>query len=461
MVRVFRHYVPQWLITLALAEACVLVLSLYAAVFLRWGDLDQFLGEILDHADEAATFTGAILFSMYSQGLYSRPYVKDNKSVLARLIVAYAIAIPLMAIVFYFLPDVKIWRSSLVIASGLSFVALFLIRYGFNQAAGLATLKRRVLVLGAGNRAARIAAMENDPASRFVCTGFVAANERSIGVAPGRVMKPPRSLAAYVQENGIQEIVVAPEDRRGAFSVRALLECKMFGTKITEYSTFVEQQTGRVELEALYPSWLIYSDGFPGGKMYAILKRAFDTAVGVGFLLLTWPVLAGTAVAIWLEGPGPILYRQERVGLDGKPFLLLKFRSMRVDAEREAGPQWAAVEDPRVTRVGRFIRKTRIDEMPQVLNVLGGSMSFIGPRPERPYFVDKLCETVPYYSERHRVKPGITGWAQIHYPYGASEDDAKEKLQYDLYYIKNYSLFLDFIILIQTAQVIFWPRGVR
>jgi lipopolysaccharide/colanic/teichoic acid biosynthesis glycosyltransferase len=176
---------------------------------------------------------------------------------------------------------------------------------------------------------------------------------------------------------------------------------------------------------------------------------------------LTWPVLAGTAVAIWLEGPGPILYRQERVGLDGKPFLLLKFRSMRVDAEREAGPQWAAVEDPRVTRVGRFIRQTRIDEMPQVLNVLGGSMSFIGPRPERPYFVDKLCESIPYYSERHRVKPGITGWAQIHYPYGASDDDAKEKLQYDLYYIKNYSLFLDFIILIQTAQVIFWPRGVR
>ncbi|MGB8276208.1 MAG: TIGR03013 family XrtA/PEP-CTERM system glycosyltransferase [Alphaproteobacteria bacterium] len=460
MARVFRHYVPRWLIGLAFVDACTLVLSIYLAIFLRWGNLREFGGEIIGHIGDAITFTSIILFSMYSQGLYSRPYVKDNKSVLARLVVAYIIAIPLMSIVFYLLPETTIWRSSLVIASTVSFVALFHIRYFVNHVSSLAHLKRRVLVLGAGARAARIATVEGQSGSRFVCAGFVPTNESSVEIDGRRLIADVSSLPAYVERNAIQEVVVAPEDRRGAFPVRSLLDCKLFGTQITDFSTFMERETGRVELEALFPSWLIFSDGFPGGRMQGVLKRVFDIVVSLGFLVFAWPVIVATAIAIRLEGQGPIFYRQQRVGLNGEPFMLMKFRSMHVDAEK-AGPQWAAVKDPRITPVGAFIRNTRIDEMPQVFNVLGGSMSFIGPRPERPFFVDRLCESIPYYSERHRVKPGITGWAQIHYPYGASEEDAKEKLKYDLYYIKNYSLFLDFIILVQTAQVVFWPQGAR
>jgi sugar transferase (PEP-CTERM system associated) len=243
--------------------------------------------------------------------------------------------------------------------------------------------------------------------------------------------------------------------------VKALLDCKLEGVLVSDYSTFWESETGKVDLDALHPSWLIFSDGFVGGWMQSMFKRAFDIFASAVLLAVSLPVIVLTALVIRLTSPGPVFYRQERVGLNGKPFMLLKFRSMRVDAERDGVPRWAAVNDNRVTPVGAFIRNTRIDEIPQIFNVLKGEMSFIGPRPERPFFVEELRHAIPYYFERHRVKPGISGWAQLNYPYGASVEDAKQKFQYDLYYIKNYSLFLDFIVLVQTARVILWPQGVR
>jgi sugar transferase (PEP-CTERM system associated) len=232
---------------------------------------------------------------------------------------------------------------------------------------------------------------------------------------------------------------------------------------ITDYSTFWERETGKVDLDTLHPSWMIFSDGFVGGPTQAAIKRAFDILSGAIILILTLPIACLTAIAVRLESPGGVFYRQERIGLNGRPFMLLKFRSMRADAEKDGVPKWAQVNDERITRIGSFIRKVRIDEIPQVVNVLKGDMSFIGPRPERPFFVEELRQVIPYYAERHRVKPGISGWAQLNYPYGASIEDAKEKFQYDLYYIKNYSLFLDLIVLIQTVRVIVWPRahGVR
>jgi sugar transferase (PEP-CTERM system associated) len=267
-------------------------------------------------------------------------------------------------------------------------------------------------------------------------------------------------LLATAREVNASEIVIASEDRRG-LPVHQLLQCKLSGVRVTDYVDFYERESGRVDLAALRPSWFIFSDGFRTGPVVEGLKRTFDIMLALLTLVLVFPIMALTAVAIRLEGKGPILYRQDRVGLRGEVFILLKFRSMSQDAEVNGSPVWAAKRDPRITRVGWFIRKTRIDELPQLYNVLRGHMSFVGPRPERPYFVNRLAQSIPYYQERHAVKPGITGWAQVNYPYGASLEDARSKLSYDLYYLKNRGLFLDLIILIRTVRVVLWPDGAR
>jgi sugar transferase (PEP-CTERM system associated) len=270
----------------------------------------------------------------------------------------------------------------------------------------------------------------------------------------------PDALTELGYRFGASEIVVAADDRRG-LPVRQLLHCKLAGIKVTDFLDFWERETRTVDLEALRPSWLFYSDGFRSGPVDEFLKRSFDVVVSLGLLFLTLPLLVITACLIRLESPGPVLYRQPRVGLQGRVFTILKFRSMRADAETDGRPRWTAEGDPRITRVGAIIRKLRIDELAQILNVLRGDMSFIGPRPERPFFVAGLAQAIPYYDERHCVRPGITGWAQINYPYGASTDDARRKLAYDLYYVKNRSIFLDLLILLQTARVIFWNHGAR
>jgi sugar transferase (PEP-CTERM system associated) len=268
------------------------------------------------------------------------------------------------------------------------------------------------------------------------------------------------TLTHIAEEKLVDEIVIATRDRRG-LPIDALLDCKLKGITITEYLTFWERENGQIDLEALQPSWLFFSDGFRMNWFPNLIKRLFDVVVSLVFLTLTFPVIGLTAIALRLEGAGPIFYVQERVGLNGRRFPLMKFRSMSTNAETDGVPRWATANDQRITRVGALIRKTRIDEIPQVINVLRGDMSFIGPRPERPFFVETLMKEIPYYNERHRVKPGISGWAQINYPYGASVEDARQKLTYDLYYVKNRSLFLDFVILLQTARVILWPEGVH
>jgi sugar transferase (PEP-CTERM system associated) len=237
---------------------------------------------------------------------------------------------------------------------------------------------------------------------------------------------------------------------------------KTTGVHVNDLSSFLERETGRVDLDSLNPSWLIFSDGFSAGRrLSSSAKRLFDVVVSALILLLFWPIVLVTAVLIKLESKGPVFFRQRRIGLYGQPFEILKLRSMRDDAEVDGIAVWAMEDDPRVTRVGAIIRKLRIDELPQCWSVLKGEMSFVGPRPERPTFVADLEARLPYYAERHVVKPGITGWAQIHYPYGASVEDARQKLEYDLYYAKNYTPFLDVVILLQTMRVILWPEGAR
>jgi sugar transferase (PEP-CTERM system associated) len=300
----------------------------------------------------------------------------------------------------------------------------------------------------------------NDVSEGYLCVAFVRMNKEETSVPEAYEFEDIVSLVDYARELGIDEIVIATQERRGKLPVKDLLTCRLSGISVLDYSTFVERETGQVDLDSLNPSWLIFSDGFIGGNIDHALKRTFDVTVSLMIVAFSAPILLVTAIVILATDPGPIFYRQQRIGLHGKPFNIIKFRSMRVDAER-GGPQWAGQNDPRITPIGRIIRATRIDEIPQVLNVLKGDMSFVGPRPERGVFVDALTEEIPYYSERHQMKPGITGWAQLNYPYGASVEDARKKLQYDLYYVKNYSIFLDLLIIIQTVRVVLWPHGVR
>jgi sugar transferase (PEP-CTERM system associated) len=272
-----------------------------------------------------------------------------------------------------------------------------------------------------------------------------------------------QGLFDLCERNDVDEVVVAMEDRRRNFPLRELLECRLAGIDVTELLTFLERETGRVRLDVLNPSWMIFGPGFRRDPVRLFSSRALDLVASLLIVTVSMPVMLATALAIKLEDgwSAPIFYRQARVGRGGRVFELLKFRSMRLDAEIDGQARWAEKDDPRITRIGRFIRKARIDELPQILNVLGGNMGFVGPRPERPQFVNELAQTIPYYVERHCVKPGITGWAQLCYQYGSSAQDAIEKLQYDLYYIKNNSLLFDLSILLQTVEVVFMGNGAR
>jgi sugar transferase (PEP-CTERM system associated) len=292
--------------------------------------------------------------------------------------------------------------------------------------------------------------------------GFVPLADEELKVSPSAVLPKGYSLMTLVNLHGVREIIIAMQERRGgSFPIQDLLECKLNGIKVTDAAAFFERERGQIRVNSLYPSWLIFGGGFDQSLLRSGIKRAFDLAASGILLIATLPVMLVTALCIFSEDRGPIFYRQERVGKGGRTFMVLKFRSMGSDAEKSGRPQWATTDDPRITRVGRIIRKLRIDELPQIFNVLNGEMSFVGPRPERPYFVDQLCAQIPYYNVRHSIKPGITGWAQVRYGYGSSVEDAVEKLQYDLYYVKNHSLFLDVIILIDTVEVVVLGKNRR
>lgn len=462
MVRIFRHYVPGSLLFLGLVEHLFLIVVIYSALFFRWADLDNLGLSLGQHLGEAIIFASVFSFMMFALGLYNKAYGGQMVTVLTRLIVSFMFGAIALALLFYIFPSIAIWRSAMAIAFAFGLFGIMVIRWIYLRVADLQAFKRRILVLGVGKKAARILALEREDQTRsYVCVGFVPMSDTEPQVGDGQNIWGNMSLPELAQEQQVEEIVVAVEERRGGTPVNALLACKLAGIMVTDYSTFWERETGKVDLDTLHPSWMIFSDGFVGGPTQAAVKRVFDIASAIVLLFFALPIICLTAIAVRLESPGGVLYRQERVGLNGRTFMLLKFRSMRADAEKDGVPQWAAVNDQRVTRVGAFIRKVRIDEIPQIVNVLKGDMSFIGPRPERAFFVEELRQAIPYYFERHRVKPGISGWAQLNYPYGASIEDAKEKFQYDLYYIKNYSLFLDLIVLIQTVRVIVWPHGAR
>ncbi|MFO7305174.1 MAG: TIGR03013 family PEP-CTERM/XrtA system glycosyltransferase [Gammaproteobacteria bacterium] len=463
-IRIFRHYWQLPLALLALVETVLFFASPWIAAFLaRLAGLPAEPSEV--GLGKGMLFAAVLFIGMASTGLYNARQRSRLAGVLARVAASVLGGAMLIAILAYLIPALSISRAELLLSSTVAFAGSFIIRTTFEKLVDEDIFKRRVLVYGAGRRAGSIATLRRRADRRgFIIVGYVPTE----GDEPGHVsekdqLKTDAELLQLCKEREVDEIVVAMDDRRRQFPMDQLLECRLEGVEITDLVTFLERETGKVRLDVLNPSWMIFSEGFRQGRIHSTLERTFDVIASLVLLVLTLPIMILTAIAIKVtEGPrASIFYRQVRVGQYGRHFELLKFRSMREDAEKDGKPRWAEKNDSRVTRVGAFIRMTRIDELPQIINVLRGEMSFVGPRPERPEFVEQLNERIPYYRERHTIKPGITGWAQLCYPYGSSERDALEKLQYDLYYVKNHSLLFYLAILVQTVEVILWRKGAR
>ncbi|MFD2167343.1 TIGR03013 family XrtA/PEP-CTERM system glycosyltransferase [Thalassotalea euphylliae] len=401
--------------------------------------------------------------SSLALGLYNSKLRESFRGLFRRIMLAIAIAFSIATIINPLYGDLALAIEllglssciSLLFIGGLRYFAYHVDIFGFN--------KRNVLVLGAGERASIIEKRMRRDVDRqgFKVHGFVVME----GDSKGGIERETRinleeSLVSYCLEHDIDEIVVASDERRNNLPVDELFACKIRGVDVTEILDFIERETGQIAVNLIYPSWVIYSNGFTSTNyLRNTLDWLFNATIAFFLLLITWPVMLITAILIKLDDglSAPIFYRQERVGVDGQPFYIVKFRSMRVDAEKD-GAKWAAKNDDRTTRIGHFIRKYRIDELPQIYNVMRGDMGFVGPRPERPEFVQNLVKSIPYYNERHNVKPGLAGWAQLKYPYGATEEDALEKLKYDLYYIKHRSFFLDLLILIRTFEIVVFGK---
>lgn len=462
MVRIFRHYVPAQLLLLALAEASIFFIAIYLGAHLRFEEWAW--QQVIPLWPRALVFAVVMLVCMTSLGLYNRETPKGNWLYYGKFVASFLLGWVAMTLIFYVHQGLYLGRGVFGLAFLFSFAAAALVRVVFFHVVDQQALQRRVLVLGTGTRAAGVGKLLRDNASghKFHLVGYLPVSDSEPHVDGGSILHDNGSLLSIVYKYAVDEVVVGVRDRRnGGIPMPELLQCKVEGVEVTDLSTFFERETGQVQLDCLNPSWIVFSDGFGHGSYKYVVKRIFDIVVSLLLLVATLPVTLLTAILICVETGFPIFYRQERVGELGRTFKILKFRSMRRDAEKGGTPQWAVKDDDRITRVGRLIRKLRIDELPQIFNVLRGDMSFVGPRPERPFFVRDLAKQIPYYVSRHTVKPGITGWAQIRYPYGASVEDAKKKLQYDLYYAKNHSLFLDIIILFQTAQVVLFGKGAR
>jgi sugar transferase (PEP-CTERM system associated) len=465
MYRSLRYSV-RWQLLLVLVESWLLVGCVYAAVTLRfWGDADTqtAFGQALHW--RAPLVALVLVFSMVSLGLYQVHLRAGWLGRLSRQGVAFVLGGAVLTVLYYAAPPAYLGRGVLGIALLLGYLVVALWRVLFLNFVDADLFKRRVMVLGAGERAAdmiRIMRRKTDQRG-FKILGCAPVGADPVSISASLLLHPDESLYEWVTKLGVEEIVVGPDDRRGTLPVGALLECKQRGIAVTELAEFFEREAGKIMMEPTNPSWLIFSDGFNISPMRLAIKRAFDLVIALLVLLVTWPFMLLTALAIRMEsGRGaPILYYQARVGENGKLFRVIKFRSMGTDAERDGVARWATEHDNRVTRVGRFIRKVRLDELPQLWNVLRGDMSIIGPRPERPQFVDDFNKCIRYYSLRHCLKPGLTGWAQLRYPYGSSLEDAEEKLKFDLFYVKNHNFVFDLAILAQTLEVVLFGRGAR
>ncbi|OON59491.1 exopolysaccharide biosynthesis polyprenyl glycosylphosphotransferase [Massilia sp. KIM] len=467
MLRIANHYVSKIVFVLLFVEALVLLGAVYLGATIRFVEVGESSAAV-PHLEyfftSAIAFAAAMLFSMSAMGMYQLDVDEGVRHpLLMKLMPSFVMGFVILTLVFYLAPELYFGRGVLLLTFGVAAVGILAARYVVLKSSEAAVLRTRILFLGSGPLARECSdlATRANRYHKYDIAGFIPVATEELCVDPAKVMKGADSsgLSKLVRQYNVDEIVVSVLNRRGGFPIKELLDCKLQGVKVTDAATFFERETCQIRVDSLQPSWLVFGGGFDQSFVRMFMKRAFDLGCSLALLALTFPILLLGMLAVWLEDRGPAFYAQERVGRDGKTFRVLKLRSMRIDAEKGGKPQWAAQNDPRITRVGNFMRKTRIDELPQILNVLKGEMSFVGPRPERPYFVEQLIEVVPYYNVRHSIKPGITGWAQVRYGYGSSAEDALQKLQYDLYYVKNNSLFLDVLILIDTLKVVLFRSG--
>jgi sugar transferase (PEP-CTERM system associated) len=473
-MKILRHYVGLPTIVLALAEGGLFLLGMWAFGFIGRCDICYFDDVVDLEIWEALLVTAAFLLIVAAAGLYNRDAFLDFRVFANRFVFAsQLVLIPTVAVVGILKSAADLpfgwYIGILTVAIAVFFMVIFALRVALFWSLNLDFLKRRVVILGQGSLADTVSNyVSNEGSSHLRCVGRLAQGQSkasttvSLGniVARARPFARPAPYAHMAESLHAEEIVVATEDRRG-LPVEELLRCRLQGIQVTDYLAFWEREAGQIDIDHVGAGWLAFAEGFRLNFARRAVKRVVDVVVSSLFLLLSAPLMLVVAAAIKLDSRGPVFFTQERVGRDGKTFKIYKLRSMRVDAEVDGVPRWASKDDDRTTRIGRFIRKTRIDEFPQVINVLKGDMSFIGPRPERPFFVEQIRKEIPFYDLRHKVAPGITGWAQVNYPYGASMDDAKKKLSYDLYYVKNSDTLLDLAILLQTARVVVSGHGGR
>ncbi len=460
MIKLFKHHVSVGSLLVLSADVLLLLLVVPLAVLMHGGPAAR---ELVDLLIPAFVFACLMLALNSSLGLYRREGGAAFRTHLGRVLLAVAIGIPVAYMLFSVTPHGYAARNALGYTVVFTLSGLILLRQFAFWATDAGVGAKRVLIVGTGDEAAgveRALATLGYPSMAIV--GFYpTANEiEGRAVPAGRVLPSSLGLPEIVRGLGVKEVIVAVREQRGGvLPLRELVDCRISGVPVTDLAGMYERVRGEVPLESLKASWLIYGQGFTQGGLRASVKRAFDIAVSLAMLIAASPIILITALAVRVESRGPAIYRQQRVGFGGRRFMCLKFRSMRVDAESDGVPRWASEADPRITRVGALIRKLRVDELPQLMNVLRGEMSFVGPRPERPSFVQELKKEIPFYDVRHSVKPGLTGWAQVRYNYGASVEDARKKLQFDLYYVKNHSLFLDLLILVETVRVVLFREG--
>jgi len=462
MIRIFSHYVCRQSVLRVLFDLAFFIAAMFIAFVALVGRMDLAVPTAGTHVLSVAA--GMFVINSASGFYQQRANQFTAFQAFSRAVLALLLALPLTYLVFGLLPVGLANRDAIKFAAMFGVGAIVLRRLYVTLWGADPLSRSRILIFGSGAAAQVVGATlkASDPNAHIV--GYVSGpNEKEVAVSADEVLPTGgQSLTETARRLGVDEIVVALTERRsGSMPLRQLLDCKLSGIKVYDIATHFEKTLGQIRIDYVNAGWLIFGSGFNQGVYRTLIKRMFDLACSTLLALLALPVMVLTAILIKLESRGPVLYRQERVGVNGKTFYVNKFRSMRTDAEKDGQPVWATANDSRVTRIGAIIRKLRIDELPQLLNVLIGDMSLVGPRPERPFFVEQLTAQIPYFAARHSVKPGVTGWAQVRYQYGSTIEDSQEKLQYDLYYVKNHSLFLDVVILFETVFVVLTGKGAR
>ncbi len=459
-----KHFLPRYIV-LILGDILISIVSVYAAIYMRFHL--SYLHELNDmylyypFLPKAIVFALLIVFVCFFVDLYSGDKKVASKEIIIRIIVSRLIASIALAAVYYFIPSLFLGRGILFYAICLSVLLQTAWHIGYDFLQELPVGCRNVLILGTGPVAMIMGKIIDGNNNGFALSGYIKCLNEPVNVPEHNIIGSEERLCAVALNKKVQKIIISLTEKRGTLPVREILSCKLKGIDIVDGPSFYEQMTGKLLVENMNPSHLIFSDGFRITIVRRFMKRICDVLFAAFGLAITLPFSFIIPVLIKLDTKGPVLFIQKRFGEGEKIFTLYKFRTMVDGAENDTGPVWSQSGDQRITRLGTLLRKTRLDEIPQLFNVIRGDMSFIGPRPERPFFVETLKKQIPYYSERHFIKPGVTGWAQVRYEYGDSVEDAVEKLKYDLYYMKYQSVFLDFLIMLDTMKVIFFGRGGR